>query len=293
VPQKLLIYLFILSFCKCGTEPVSDKKAIVTKEKSDLEIPELEINYHLIPIDSNSIAWLSSIKSDDSLKLIYYLNRIDKRYLLTQDSVLLPDTFINDILQYAPFPQSVTALTDIHKIIFFSYLAQSFAVYEQGKLIRWGPVSMGKFDSRTPLGLFNTNWRSKRAISTVNKDWIMNWFYNLENIGGASMHEYDLPGFPASHACVRLLQTDAFWFYNWADSWIPIDSTKIAAQGTPVIIYGSYPFGKRRPWRALAEGNRSTIITEKGITQEVQNFLPLILKQKLERDSVILKKAVQ
>jgi hypothetical protein len=43
-------------------------------------------------------------------------------------------------------------------------------------------------------------------------------------------------------------------FYSWANQWmLTSDGSAIKAYGTPVIIYGAYPFGSRRPWYSLVE----------------------------------------
>ena len=287
--RKLILYFTILSFIHCGQEKTADIKAKEEKkEKQKQEIPKPTINYHLIPLDSPTITWLRSMTNGDSMKLILVLNRIDKRYLYTQDSLVVPDTFITDLKIYAPFPEQMEILKEVHKIIIFSYYTQAFAVYENGKLIRWGPVSMGSFYTQTPPGLYHANWKSKVAISREHPDWLMKWFFNLDNYEGVSMHEYDMPGFPASHACIRLYAEDAKWLYKWTDQWICPSNTQIDAYGTPVIVYGSYPFFKRRPWRKLADNNKAMIITEQALTTETKNFLPLIMERQATRDSVIL-----
>ena len=287
--RKIIICFAIISFVHCGQEKAADIKAIHLKEqKEKQEIPKPVINYHLVPLDSNCISWLRSMTNGDSMKLILMLNRIDKRYLYTQDSLVLPDTFISNLNIYSPFPDSMIILKDIHKVIFFSYYAEAFAVYEYGVQTRWGPVSMGSYYTQTPTGLYFTNWKSKLAISREHPDWLMKWFFNLDNYNGISMHEYDMPGFPASHACIRLYDEDARWLYYWADQWICSSYTKIDAYGTPVIIYSSYPFFKRRPWRNLADNNKAILITEEGLTNETKNFLPLIMQRQITRDSVLM-----
>jgi len=35
------------------------------------------------------------------------------------------------------------------------------------------------------------------------------------NKRGHSFHQYELPGHPASHGCIRLLERDATWIYDW------------------------------------------------------------------------------
>ena len=181
-----------------------------------------------------------------------------------------------------------SVLDSVKKIIFFSYWFQSFAVYENGKLQRVGPISMGKKSTPTPTGLFHTNWKSKSTVSTINDEWVMNWYFNLENKLGVSMHEFELPGYPASHACIRLLQADAFWFYYWADSWKLESSTKIKSLGTPVIIYGEYPFGQIKPWRRIIN-NSLQVNVEEEIEREIKNFIPLILERQTSLDSLSVK----
>jgi lipoprotein-anchoring transpeptidase ErfK/SrfK len=96
--------------------------------------------------------------------------------------------------------------------LLISYPIEAFGAYEQGKLVRWGPTSLGKKSTKTPTGLFFTNWKSKETISTEDSSWILKWYFNLVNSTGVSIHQYGLPGYPASHACARLYEEDAKWF---------------------------------------------------------------------------------
>jgi len=288
----IITLLIFFVFLQCKKGPGQNKElnmqykiALTTQE---IKIQKPVIHYSLISLKKDSLFRLNSKTSYDTLNILMILNRVDKLHLLRQDSIVVPDTFILDVMAYSPFPDSICTLKPIHKLIFFSYPVQAFAVYENGLLIRWGPVSMGKKSTQTPTGLFHTNWRSKRAISTINSDWIMNWYFNLDNFRGVSMHEFDLPGYPASHACVRMLETDAFWFYNWADSWILFTPDRIGAYGTPVIIYGDYPFGGRKPWLNISQINKVLEINEEELLGQVREYLPLIMKRQTDRDSLML-----
>ncbi len=285
--RKIIVALIVLSILGCGDElKKSDKKGRGEIQK---QVPSHEIKYHLIPVNEQSKAWINVIKSDDSLKVILFLNRVDKRYIFWPDSLVLPDTFVKDIMAYAPFPTQMEILKAVPKIIYFSYYAEAFAVYENGKLIRWGPVSMGSFYTQTPTGLYHTNWKAPLAISQEHRDWLMHWFFNLDNYNGISMHEYDMPGFPASHACIRLHDADAKWLYTWAEKWICSTNTKIDAYGTPVIIYGSYPYGKRKPWKHLVDNNNALNISEDSLTKITNKYLPTIIQRQHVRDSVLQK----
>ena len=68
------------------------------------------------------------------------------------------------------------------------------------------------------------------------------------NERGVSFHLFDLPGYPASHACVRLLLRDAQWLYGWGEQW-KLDETKrkVTTPGTPVVVLGTYPSSARLP----------------------------------------------
>ena len=288
------ILLIIIVFFQCSKEPGQNKN--LPKENNiALATPENKnqkpvIHYSLISLKKDSLFRFNSKTSNDTIKVLLYLNRVDKLHLFRQDTIVVPDTFISNLMVYSPFPDSISGLKPIHKLIFFSYPIQAFAVYENGILIRWGPVSMGKESTITPTGLFHTNWRSKRAISTINRDWIMNWYFNLDNFRGVSMHEYELPGYPASHACIRMIEADALWFYNWADSWMLFTPNKIGAYGTPVMIHGAYPFGKRKPWLALADNNKALQMRNEDLTAGIQDYFPLIMERQIERDSLLSKR---
>ncbi len=71
------------------------------------------------------------------------------------------------------------------------------------------------------------------------------------------MHQYSLPGYPASHSCIRMTEADAYWLYNWTDEWI-WKNGDIVTEGTPVIIYSKYNFKNPPPWTLLSENPKST-----------------------------------
>jgi hypothetical protein len=129
---------------------------------------------------------------------------------------------------------------------------QAFAAYEGGRLVRWGPVSTGRKETPTPAGTFTLTWRARSRRSTDNTDWLLEWYFNFVNERGVSFHLFDLPGYPASHACVRLLLRDAQWLYEWGDQWSLDDSRReVMMPGTPVVILGTYPFGTPAAWLAI------------------------------------------
>lgn len=218
--------------------------------------------------------------------IILALNRLDANNLWRPDSIIIPDTIAADLNYYSPFPKEVQILKDVKKFVIFSYPIQAFAAYENGTLVYWGPTSMGSKIHPTPTGLHFTNWKSKKAISTVDDEWILKWNFNIANKEGVGWHQYTLPGYPASHSCLRMLDEQAAWMYTWAQQWILKDNNTILAKGTPVVVFGAYPFGSRRPWRNMLEDPKANDISEQDMEKEIQPFIQEILQAQQTRDSV-------
>jgi hypothetical protein len=184
--------------------------------------------------------------------LFLKVNRIDLAHARNCDTLAVPDLAL-DTLDLAPLPVSIESAMGVPKLILVSLRVQAFGAYEKGRLVRWGPVSTGKKATPTPAGLYHVNWTSKKRYSTVDDSWLLKWCVNIEVREGVSLHEYELPGRPASHSCVRLAPDDAEWVYYWVDEWKLKDKHTIAAPGTPVLVFGDYAWKERAPWKRLGE----------------------------------------
>ena len=190
------------------------------------------------------------------IEILEMLNRRDRAHLLRVDpptpGLLVPMAWSDDPLIYSPFPATWTAAEPYPKAIVVHQAMQAFGAYENGRLVRWGPVSTGRKETPTPEGAYNLTWRARSRRSTDNRDWLLEWYFNFVNERGVSFHLFDLPGYPASHACVRMLLRDAQWLYGWGAQWKLDDSRRsVLAPGTPVLILGSYPFGVAPAWLSL------------------------------------------
>ncbi len=199
---------------------------------------------------------LDSLQQQTVLKL----NRIDDHHLRRRELVV-PDS-IGSELAYAPFPDSVAELRDVPKFVALSRRVQAFGAYEYGRLVKWGPTSTGKRETPTDSGLVFTNWRKRLTYSTVDPAWKLNWYFNLIAVKGVAFHEYELPGRPASHGCVRLLETDARWMFEWADQWVPGRGSEVTRYGTPVLIFGDWDYDLPAPWMGLAEGDSRARVSQ-------------------------------
>jgi len=235
--------------------------------------------------------WFQNHKTDNSqLNIAYAVNRTDSSNFVQMDSVIIPTDLTGDIVFYLPFPLSVPYLKEINKVIFFSYSTQVFATYEKGILIYSGPTNMGRQKDLTPTGLFYTNWKAEETTSTFNDEWNLRWNFNILNKEGIGWHQYSLPGYPASHSCLRLQEKDAKYLYNWADQWVLSGKDSILLKGTPVIVFGNYDFNAPKPWLQLITNPHALDITREEIQKQISPFLNEILAEQKKRETSISNK---
>lgn len=203
---------------------------------------------------------LSDRFGESEIAILEKINRADRRHLQRLEELIVPDTFDLDSLAYSPLPGRLPALAGAPKALVVHQPYQVFGAYESGELVRWGPVSTGRRQHPTPSGFFHLNWRSPGRTSTEDPDWYMEWYFNFHNRRGLALHEFALPGEPASHACVRLLETDAMWIYDWGEQWtLDERGHNVLEPGTPLWIVGDYDFGAPPPW--LDEENPHAAVT--------------------------------
>lgn len=191
------------------------------------------------------------------LDLLEKLNRRDREHLIRIDppvpGLIVPSTWQDDELGYSPLPREWPAAAAHPKYVVVHQPFQVFGAYEAGRLVRWGAISSGRKETATPAGSYNLTWRSRKRTSTDNDAWVLEWYFNFINSRGISFHQFDLPGYAASHACVRLLQRDAQWLYGWGDQWkLSEDRRTVDAPGTPVLVVGAFGHGQPGPWTAVA-----------------------------------------
>lgn len=291
--NNILLFLALLLFAQCvenhqnttAETMYADSSAAITATQPAAQptpISRPDIKYVLTPMRDSGLAKLKNYDSQQR-HIVLALNRIDMAHVTKKDTLIVPENISTDINEYSPFPSELPAVKDVRKIIFFSYPAQAFGAYENGRLVRWGPTNMGRKKDPTPTGLFYANWKAEETKSTFNDEWELKWNVNIDNKEGIGWHQYAMPGYPASHSCLRLLENDAKYLFDWVDEWKTRGKDNVIAQGTPVIVFGSYPFGHRKPWLALAENSKALGISSETLTTEVQPHLQNILTQQKKR----------
>ncbi len=209
----------------------------------------------------------------EGLTLLQKVNRRDLRHMSKGVALQVPEQ-ARELLDFSPFPNSVAALTDLKKAILVSLRIQAFAAYEEGKQVYWGPVCTGTLKQATPAGLYHTNWKARRKVSTINRSWVMPWYFNLHSSMGIAFHQYALPGKPSSYGCIRLLKQDAVWIYRWADPGEPDGGSWAIPKkyGTPVVIFGHYDYDQDPPWIRLAEDPAAADVDPAELNDALQRY---------------------
>lgn len=273
----LNLFAVLLVGCQPNKETPKDERNMLPKRKQPKSLA-----YEL----KDAKQWLlDSTVTDAERELVYAVNRTDASNFKRMDTIIVPVDRSGDRAYYFPFPLEVPYLRDIDKIVYFSYPTQTFAAYECGELVLAGPTNMGREDAQTPTGLFFTNWKAKKTISTVNDEWELKWNFNILNKGGVGWHEYTMPGYPASHSCLRLVKSDAKYLYNWADQWVLADKETVQVKGTPVIVFGSYDFKAEKPWLKLVSDPHALDISEDEMEEITEPFLNEILTEQENKEN--------
>ena len=101
----------------------------------------------------------------------------------------------------AAWPSDATLKGPVQLVI--SLPNQRVTLFKAGKKIASAPVSTGKAGLRTPSGIFSIIQKHRRHYSNLYGGASMP---NMQRItwSGVAMHAGSLPGYPASHGCIRL-----------------------------------------------------------------------------------------
>ena len=237
------------------------------KEKKSTPIPVGQFVSYSKQVITNAKALDSirkSYRKTDTVQNLAYrafttVNRKDLHYFRVGDTVLIPSVLSPNLTDYSVFPTTYPAADSIPKIIMVSNAWQSYACYEYGKLVRFAACNTGEERKATFPGRYGLNWRSILRKSSLNSSWILPYTWNFHLHAGSAFHQFDMPGRPVSHSCIRQFRDDARWLFYWGEG-AKRDSVKrryIPFSGTPVIIIDMFDFTRKKggPWWDLKDNS--------------------------------------
>lgn len=108
-------------------------------------------------------------------------------------------------------------------LLIISIADQRISLYDNGALIAHSSVSTGVKGHPTPLGVFSVISKSKFHRSNIYSNAPMPFMQRI-TWSGIALHAGDLPGYPASHGCIRLTHDFAVRLFQ------------LTKRGTRVII---------------------------------------------------------
>ena len=99
-------------------------------------------------------------------------------------------------------------------IIAISIEKQKVRVYDSRGLFAESPVSTGMKGHSTPMGVFSIIQKHKFHHSNIYSGAPMPYMQRI-TWSGVAMHAGVLPGYPASHGCIRMPMAFAMKMWNW------------------------------------------------------------------------------
>jgi lipoprotein-anchoring transpeptidase ErfK/SrfK len=113
-------------------------------------------------------------------------------------------------------------------VVHVSLADQTAHIFRGGELIGVTTVSTGSRLHRTPTGVYPILQKKRRHYSNLYDAAPMPYMQRL-TWDGIALHGGDIPGYPASHGCVRLPHRFAKLLFSETDA----DTTVIISEGPP------------------------------------------------------------
>ena len=99
-------------------------------------------------------------------------------------------------------------------IIAISIEKQNLKIYDANGLFAEAPVSTGMKGHSTPMGVFSVIQKQKLHHSNIYSGAPMPYMQRI-TWSGIAIHAGVLPGYPASHGCIRMPMSFAMKMWNW------------------------------------------------------------------------------
>lgn len=203
-----------------------------------------ESEYYDCVIVKKKQTWKTLFPNDTERGIVMRVNRLNIE-LYPGQKIAIPKNLANStIMDFSPFPLQIPAPQE--KVIVVDPALLAWGAYDaQGTLVRWGPVAAGAawcHDTQKPChtteGMYRITrggdsdcYSSKFPLPSGGAPMPYCMYFN----GGQALHgePNGLPGYNASHGCVRTYVSDAEWMRN---NFIEVQNVKNKILGTRVIV---------------------------------------------------------
>ena len=174
--------------------------------------------------------------------LVQRVNRTYNRLTVGQILVIPKSLSTATVLDLAPFPHKII---DTERQIIVDQDKLAWAAYnEEGQLVKWGPIASGRdkcSDSanscRTLTGVYRVfskeDSNCKSDIFPIGRGGAKMPYCMYFHKGFALHGADDMPGFRASHGCVRLFTEDAKWLNQ---NFVETSDAANQHMGTKVVV---------------------------------------------------------
>ena len=132
--------------------------------------------------------------------------------------------------------------SSVNRIV-VSLADQSLYAYNGQQLVAFSNISSGKPGHETPTGTFTVSQKDVDHHSSIYDNASMPFYMRLTD-GGVGLHAGFIPGYPASHGCVRLPLGMARELYQHVDSGTPVEiiptsvnATVAQNAATPAVVH--------------------------------------------------------
>ena len=167
-------------------------------------------------------SWSSLFPDDHDRGIVMRINRMNTR-LYPGITIAVPNNLgQSDIMDFSPFPLNVPSPGE--KVVIVDPMHYAWGAYDpDGVLLRWGPASAGADFCKDIDRECHTHAGSFRVYSLGSSDCFSTKFplpdggapmpYCMYFENGQALHgePNGLPGYNASHGCVRMYVNDAEW----------------------------------------------------------------------------------
>lgn len=192
---------------------------------------------------SKGETWESLFPDEAQRDLVQRINRTYNHLWYGKELVVPRDLAHATLLDYAPFSHKID--TQNEKLILVDQDKLAWGAFnEQGELVKWGPISSGRdkcSDSskvcRTLTGIYRVfskeNEKCVSDVFPIGKGGAKMPFCMFFHKGFALHGSDDIPGYRASHGCIRMFVGDAKWLNH---DFVDAASEKNSYLGTKVIV---------------------------------------------------------